>query len=62
MGFINVFLVENFPAIVKKINLDERVSDLEVNFDKITWETELYCNLFQINNSNKKFLGLCINK
>lgn len=30
----NDFLVENFPAIVRKINLDERVSDLEVNFDK----------------------------
>lgn len=30
----NDFLVKNFPEIVKKINLDERVSDLQVDSDK----------------------------
>lgn len=30
----NDFLVENFSAIVKRINLDERVSDLQVDSDK----------------------------
>lgn len=30
----NDFLVKNFPEIVKRIDLDERVSDLQVDFDK----------------------------
>lgn len=30
----NDFLIKNFPAIVKKIDLDERVSDLQVDYDK----------------------------
>ena len=30
----NDFLVKNFPEIVKRIDFDERVSDLQVDFDK----------------------------
>lgn len=30
----NDFIIKNFPAIVKRINSDERVSDLQVDFDK----------------------------
>lgn len=30
----NDFLIKNFPEIVKRIDFDERVSDLQVDFDK----------------------------
>lgn len=30
----NDFIIKNFPEIVKKIDLDERISDLQVDYDK----------------------------